>query len=297
MKMLEVKEGYIPFGEYETYYRTVGLENSIKAPLIVLHGGPGSTHNYFEVLDDVVRRSGHPIIMYDQLGCGKSSMPDKPELWNMETWLEELRSVIAYFDLEEYHLLGQSWGGMLLLQYVCDDKPKALKSMVLSSTLPSSALWGQEQHRLIRFMSEEDQHAIKLAEQTGDYTTPEYQQANDRFMLRHAGDVPTSDSPEPLRRDKKVGRQAYETAWGPNEFTPLGTLKDFDCQEQLKEIPYPTLVISGINDLCTPIIAKKMVDEIPNATWELFEKSRHMPFVDEHDTYCRVLHNWLVTSK
>ena len=288
---MKIVEGYMPFLEYQTYYRIVG-EKTDKAPLLLLHGGPGSTHNYFELFDELAL-SGRQIIMYDQLGCGLSSMPDNTDLWKVETWLEELKALITHLKLEDIHILGQSWGGMLLIQYMCEELPKGVKSIILSSTLSSARLWKEEQHRLIQLMDEKDQLAIEMAEKTGDFTREEYLLANDHFMLRHAGDVPTEASPEPLRREKNRGEMAYLYAWGPNEFFPTGTLKDFDYTDSLHKIKVPTLITSGADDLSTPVISKKMHDEIQNSTWELFSKSRHMPFVDEQEKYLALLKTWL----
>src|SRR5699024_8561004 len=103
----------------QTYYRIVGEQAGNKKPLIVMHGGPGSTHNYFEVLDEMAV-DGRQIIMYDQLGCGKSAVPSQPDLWTAETWVNELIALRKHLNLDEVHLLGQSWGGMLEIIYVCD---------------------------------------------------------------------------------------------------------------------------------------------------------------------------------
>lgn len=154
---MEIHEGYIPFMEYKTYYRTVGKCEGNKKPLILLHGGPGSTHNTLEVLD-CLANDGRMLIYYDQLGCGLSSIEGShKELWNKETWVKELDNLREYLHLDEVHLLGHSWGGMLEITCISDTDHKGVKSVVLSSTLPSSSLWAKEQHRLIKFMPLEDQ--------------------------------------------------------------------------------------------------------------------------------------------
>lgn len=86
---MKITEGYMPFHDYQTYFRIVGEAKKNTAPLILLHGGPGSSHNYFEMLDDLAQE-GFQLVMYDQLGCGQSSAPDQPELWQAQTWLDEL---------------------------------------------------------------------------------------------------------------------------------------------------------------------------------------------------------------
>lgn len=290
---MTIKEGYMPYLDYKTYYRIVGEENKDKVPFVVLHGGPGSTHNYFEVMDEMAKKENRQIVMYDQLGCGLSSMPDEPSLWKSSTWINELVALREHLGLDEIHLLGQSWGGMMAIEYLCDYAPKGVKSVILSSTLPSSKLWGEEQHRLIKYLSKEDQEAIRIAEETNDFSSEAYLTANDHFMVRHAADNPSPELPEPLRRKKNSGAQAYLYAWGPNEYTPSGTLKDFYYVDKLHTIKTPTLITSGADDLCTPYIAKMMHDKIPNSTWELYQYSRHMPFVDQHEEYMPMLAEWL----
>lgn len=289
---MKINEGYMPFMGYKTYYRTVG-ERTDKAPLILLHGGPGSTHNYFEVLDRVAEEDGRMLVMYDQIGCGNSYVDGRPELWKAETWVNELIALREHLGLDTCHLLGQSWGGMLLLTYICGYEHSGVKSGILSSTLPASWLWGIEQARMIKELPEEYQEAIKTATETGDYSSDIYQRAEEEYMLRHAAGKPDPNGPECLLREKRAGRESYVVGWGPNEYTPMGTLKDYDVIDKLKDIKEPCLVINGGNDLCTPYIAKVMYDNIPNSRWELFRECRHMCFVEDNDHYVEVLKEWL----
>ncbi|MFC6289780.1 proline iminopeptidase [Levilactobacillus angrenensis] len=293
---MQVHEGFMPFRQYQTYYRVVGDLTAGPTPLLLLHGGPGSTHNYFEGFDQLVAQTGRPVVMYDQLGCGRSSMPDDPSLWRAETWVAELTALRQYLSLKRVHLLGQSWGGMLAIIYLCDQQPAGIQSLILASTLSSAALWRQEQHRLIKFMAPADQAAIAQAEASGDFTTPAYLAANDRYMLAHAAGPVTADSPEFLRRTKQAGTTAYNVAWGPNEYFPTGTLSDYDYTAKLTGVTTPTLVTSGTNDLCTPLVAKTMVDALPHATWTLFAHSRHMAFIDETAAYLARLTSWLAAQ-
>ena len=109
--MAKITEGYMPFHGYQTYYRIVGEQkDNGKAPLICLHGGPGSTHNYYEVLDNVADDDDRMIVMYDQLGCGKSYLDGHPEMWTQDLWLDELDALREHLGLKECHIIGQSWG-------------------------------------------------------------------------------------------------------------------------------------------------------------------------------------------
>lgn len=290
---MKITEGYMPYLGYKTYYRIVGEPNPDKAPIIFLHGGPGSSHNYFEVLDRIAELDNRQLIMYDQIGCGESFVENRPDLWNSKTWVEELIALREHLGLKEVHILGQSWGGMQLLDYICNYKPEGVKSIILSSTLPASWMWGLERKRNIALLPVEMQEAIAKATESGDYSSPEYQAAEAEYMRRHCAGATDENSPECLTRPVKKGVEAYVVGWGPNEFTPLGTLKDYDVTEQLKDIKEPALVVSGTDDLCTPYIAKYMYDRIPTSEWELFRACRHMCFVEDNEKYVNMLIDWM----
>lgn len=289
---MKIVEGYMPFESFKTYYRVVGEPVEGKKPLVLLHGGPGSTHNYFEVLDKLAE-DGRQIVMYDQIGCGNSFVEGHPELFNAETWIAELVALRQHLGLEEIHLLGQSWGGMQAIWYALEYQAKGIKSYILSSTLASAKLWEEEQKRRISYMDEVDKTALLNAVDTGDYSSKAYEVALDKFMVSYCAGAVTKDTPECVSRPKKFGTEAYIVGWGQNEFSPTGTLAGYEFGDRLHEIKEPCLIISGGIDLCSPFIAKQMHDGISNSKWELFQYSRHMPFVEENDKYVRTLTHWL----
>ena len=183
---MQVTEKWLPFGELKTYVRIVGDEEG-KAPLVLLHGGPGSSHNYFELLDELATKSHRQLITYDQIGCGNSSIPDdQPELYTAQTWIKELINIREKLGLKNIHLLGQSWGGMLAIMYLCDYQPKGIESLILSSTLASAQTWGREVHRLTKTLSQSQQLAIQEAETHNDYSKSGYQEANQALMTKFA---------------------------------------------------------------------------------------------------------------
>ncbi|QMU07576.1 proline iminopeptidase [Levilactobacillus suantsaii] len=288
---MEVQEGYMPFHGFKTYYRIVGQGTPGQAPLLLIHGGPGSSHNYFELLDDYAA-TGRQLIMYDQVGCGKSSLPEDEGVYVKETWAEELVALRRYLHLDQIHMLGQSWGGMLEMLYLTNYSQAGVKSVMIDGSPASIKLWTQEQHRLLTYLSYEDQEAIAVAERTGDFSGPKYQAANARYMERYCWDAPDENSPEPMRRATN-GQRASRIAEGPNEFTENGTISDFDVTDQLHQIHVPVLVTSGTDDLCTPLIAKSVYDHIPGAKWHLFANSRHLALLDQHEAFIDVLDHWL----
>lgn len=279
----------MPFLCTNTWYRIV--RGGDRTPVIMIHGGPGSTHNYFELLDPLADQ-GRDIIMYDQIGCGNSYIDGKPELWKAETWMDELDALICHLRLQDVYLLGQSWGGMLVIQHMIERRPQHVKGIILSSTLSSASLWSHEQHRRISFMSQQDQEAIRKAEETGNWNTEEAILANTHFMERHCAKITDSD-PECLTRPKRSGTESYLYGWGPNEYTPQGALKDFEFTDRLHEIAVPALIISGTNDLCSPLVAKTMHDHLVASTWELFDGCRHMCFAEDTEHYLNVVNTFL----
>lgn len=283
----------MPFMGYQTYYRIAGerLDNG-KAPLICIHGGPGSTHNYFEVLDNVADEDGRQIISYDQIGCGNSYLDGHPEFWNKEVWLDELEALREHLNIDKCHIIGQSWGGMMQIAYAADRNPSGVCSFIISSGHPSSSLWEREGLRRIKMMPQDMQDAINNALSTGVFSGEAYDAAVEEYMARYC-DYWREDLPECCTRPKKSGSESYVYGWGPNEFAPTGTLKDFEYIDRLSEIKVPSLIMSGISDLCSPLVAKTMNDGIPGSRWILWERARHTCFVDRHDDYCVELIKWM----
>ena len=220
---MKITTGTMPFKGYQTYYRIVG-EPTDNAPLLLIHGGPGSTHNYFEVLDDLAVTTRRQIISYDQIGCGESYVDGHPELWTLTTWLDELEALRSHLHLNRVNLLGQSWGGMLIIAYMIDRHPEGIESIILSSTLPSSELWSHEQQRLISFMPTDEQEAIARAVATGNFDDPAYLKANDHYTVLHADEI-TDASPECLRRPKRFGtRCGGPTRWSARAPSAISTI-------------------------------------------------------------------------
>ena len=282
----------MPFAGHQTWYRIAGGQSSL-APLVLLHGGPGSCHDYFEVLDPLAERLGRQLVTYDQLGCGNSYLDGCPELWKTDLWVRELAALREHLGLARCHLLGQSWGGMLAIQYLIERQPTGVESVILSSTLSSCALWGQEQHARLGVLSAGERAAIARAEASGTYDDPEFRAAEAHFMRIFCSGPYGDDAPECLTRSVRRGRECYLATQGDNELSPTGSFKDWDYTARLGEIGVPTLVVSGESDLCSPRVARTLADGLPNARWELMRGCRHMCFVDDTPGYMALLEEWL----
>jgi L-proline amide hydrolase len=279
----------------ETWYRIVGDLSSPKTPVVVLHGGPGAAHNYTIGIAEIIAASGRPAILYDQLGCGLSThLPDAPvEFWTPELFMEELDLLTKHLGIQEnYSLIGQSWGGMLGMQYATTDRP-GLKALIVADSPASMAIWSSEAAKLRALLPVEVEAALKAAEAAGDYTSPDFVAAMDVYYQRHVCRIPfpqnVLDSFAQIEADPTV----YHTMNGPSEFLCIGTLKTWDIHDQLHKIPVPTLLVSGAYDEATPGMVQEIHRRIPDVTWELFPESAHMPHVEEPERFARVVNGFL----
>jgi proline iminopeptidase len=274
------EEGYIAYRGSRTWYRIFGERSLPGLPLVALHGGPGSTHAYFAPLERL--SSERPVVVYDQIGCGKSDRPSDIE-WSVALFRDELSALREQLDLERIHLLGTSWGGMLALEHVLSGAT-GIKSLILSSTLASLALWNEEQLRLRDALPADVVEVLVSYEARGDYDAPEYEQAMQAYYDRHM-----YRGPKPRREldEMTAGRsiEAYRAMQGPNEWTTTGALKGWDVTARLPEIDVPTLVIRGRHDMCTDRIAADLVAGIRGVREVVLEESSHTPVLEETDRY------------
>jgi proline-specific peptidase len=285
---MRIAEGRIPFRGFRTWYRDVGPQGGI--PLVCLHGGPGSTHYYFEPLEELAD-NGRRVVVYDQLGCGNSDRPDDPDLWTVELFIDELRTLRDALGLERIHLLGSSWGSMLALEYALT-QPPGLVSLVLNSPPTASQAWMAEAARLRDELPKDVRRTLAEHETAGTIDHPDYEAAEQVFWRRHILRV----DPPPdfvLRGRAERGRQVYQSLWGVSEWNANGKLRDWDVRDRLHEIDVPTLVTSGRYDECTPALAEEAQRGIPGAERVLFEESSHSAYVEEPERFRAVVRDFL----
>jgi len=278
-----------------TWYRVVGDLKSAKTPVMVLHGGPGAGHNYCEPIADVLAQTGRAAVLYDQIGCGNSThLPDKPkEFWTPELFMEELVLLTEHLGISnKYNIVGQSWGGMLGMQFAISN-PKGLNAMVIADSPASMEVWVSEANKLRKELPPEVEATLLKHEAAETTDDPEYVAAVDVFYSRHLCRIPQPPyvvaSFEQLAADPTV----YHTMNGPSEFHVIGSLKQWDIRPQLKEITTPTLLVSGQYDEATPAMVKEIHGLIPGSKWELFAESSHMPHVEEPAKFKRVVSEFL----
>ncbi len=284
-------EDFISFRGHQVWYRIVGEgEESGKLPLLVLHGGPGAPHDYLEPLEEMAA-TGRRVIFYDQLGCGNSDRPSDPAMWSVDLFLEELGIIRQELGLDNIHILGQSWGGMLGMEYALTD-PEGVASLTVANSPASMIHWVSEANRLRADLPIEVQQILLKHEEAGTTDDPEYEEAMQAFYLRHVCRL--DPWPDYVNRAfEKLGDEVYNTMNGPSEFHVIGKLKNWDITDRLGQIHIPTLIISGRYDEATPEIAEEVHLGIPNSEWVLFEHSSHMPHAEEPERYRQVLGDFL----
>jgi proline-specific peptidase len=277
---MRAREGHVNFRGHRTWYRFVGDLNSPVTPLLALHGGPGSTHNYFAPLEGLA--SERPIVLYDQIGCGKSDRPTDIE-WGVDVFRDEVAAVRDRLGLERIHLLGTSWGGMLAQEHVLSGATGIL-SLILSSTLSNLALWNEEQLKLKAQLPPDVVEVLDRHEAARTFDDPEYEEAMSVYFDRHfyRGPQPRAELEEMA---KGRAPDVYRAMQGPNEWTTTGALKGWDTRDRLQEIDVPTLVIRGAYDMCTEPIAAELVAGINGAREVVLENSSHTPVLEETDRY------------
>ena len=290
-----VREGVISFCEYETWYRVTGDLASPLTPLVVAHGGPGCSHDYLLSLAELAQ-SGRAIVHYDQLGGGRSThLPDAdPGFWTVELFLEELDNLLSALGIgARYHLLGQSWGGMLAAEHAIR-QPAGLRGLVLSNSPASMDLWASEALVLRAQLPTEIAEALDAHEADGSTDNPEYLAATQAYYDLHVCRV-LPNPPEVVRTFEIMSHDStvYNTMNGPNEFFCIGTLRGWSVVERVKDILAPTLLLSGRHDEATPATIQPFFDDIPDVRWEIFEESSHMPFVEEPERYRSVVDAFL----
>jgi proline-specific peptidase len=285
----EISEGTIPFKGRHTWYRRVGSSGPGKVPLLVLHGGPGFLHNYLKSLDDLAL-NGREVIYYDQIGCGNSPGPGDPGFYSIELFEEELSNLIDHLDLKAVHILGQSWGGMLLMDYMINKKPRGVKSIVVSSSPASVPLFESEINRLVQWLPPDAAAAIEKGMREGNYDDPAFLAASELYYSRHV--VNLNPLPGDVAYSMENHSGVYVIMQGYTEFMFIGKLKGWDVSSRLHEITVPTLLMSGASDEVTPLVVKQVYDRIPNAEWHLLPGT-HMIHVEQRETYNRLVEQFL----
>ena len=292
---MQTAEGTAPFRGFDTWYRVTGALRGQRAPVVVVHGGPGCTHDYVDSFKDLAA-DGRAVVHYDQMGNGRSThLPDRgADFWTVRLFLDELDNLLAHLGISDsYHLLGQSWGGMLGAEHAVL-RPAGLRALVIADSPASMALWVSEANRLRLALPPEVQEALLRHEAAGTTAHPEYAAATQAFYRRHVcrldpWPAEVTRTFEAMASDPTV----YGTMNGPNEFHVVGTLRHWSGGDRLSRIVAPTLLVSGRHDEATPATVQPFADLIPDVRWTVFPDSSHMPHVEERQACMELVGEFL----
>ncbi len=285
---MEPVEGYVKILGFRLFYRTYGTPT--KGTVLCLHGGPGMSHEYLLSLEDLAQ-FGYRVVLMDQLGCGKSERPRGTDFYTIAHNVEEVEALRKALRLGRVHLMGSSYGGALAIATALKYQ-RNLRSLVITGGLASIPLTVREMRRLVNRLPPKTRAAIAKYEATEDYQNPEYLAAVDVFYRRYLCRLPVW--PRELTYTLEHASQpVYFTMNGPNEFTIIGTIKDWDVTDQLPRIKLPTLVTVGRYDEVTPRVAESIHRGIRGSKLVRFEKSAHLAMWEERAHYIEVVRDFL----
>ena len=276
-----------PKGTFKVWTKRVG--NSPTMKVLLLHGGPGATHEYMEAFDSYFPAASIEYYYYDQLGSAFSDQPDEPTLWDLPRFIEEVEQVRMALNLEpkNFYLLGQSWGGLLGIEYALKYQQN-LKGLVISNMMASVPAYNEYAKTVL--MPAMDQTAlaeIKKIEAAGQYASPRYMQLlMPHFYTQHILRMPPDQWPDPVNRAfKRLNEKVYVPMQGPSEMGASGKLEHWDRVADLGKITVPTLVIGAKYDTMDPAHMEKMATLVKKGRYLYCPNGSHMAMYDDQKTY------------
>jgi proline-specific peptidase len=283
------EEGRLEVPGGRVWYRRLGGGDA--TPLLMLHGGPGAGSDYLAPLGEALA-ADRPVVLWDQLGCGRSEQPDDTSLWTLDRFVAEVDAVRDALGLERIHLLGQSWGGWLAIEYMTRGT-SGVERLVLASTSASTREFTDAARLLIDALPEPHRTALVEGGARGAYDTPEYEAAMLEFYRRHL--CRADPWPDALQASiaNLDGNAVYAFMNGPTEFDVIGTLRTWDRTADLGRIDVPTLITVGRHDEIPPSCAETLRAGIPDARLVVLEHSAHISHLEEPETYLRAVRGFL----
>jgi len=274
-------------GTFRVWTKRVG--NRPGQRVLLLHGGPGATHEYFEAFDSYFPAARIEYYYYDQLGSYYSDQPDEPELWEIPRFVEEVEQVrqALKLDRDDFYLLGHSWGGILALEYALKYQ-RHLKGLVISNMMASIPAYNEYAETvLMPAMDPEALAEIQGYEAAEDYQNPRYLELlMEHHYVDHVLRLPAEDWPDPVNRAfGHINPSIYVPMQGPSELGASGKLERWDRTADLARIEVPTLVIGAQHDTMDPDHMREMAEALPNGRYLHCPEGSHMAMYDDPEVY------------
>jgi proline iminopeptidase len=284
IKMITVET---PKGSFRVWTKTIG--NNPKARVLLLHGGPGATHDYFECFENFLPAEGIEFIYYDQIGSGDSENPGDTSLWNLPRFVEEVEQVRAALGLanDNFYLLGHSWGGILAMEYALKYQHH-LKGLIIANMMASCPAYGKYADSVLaKQMDPSVLDTIRMLESNGDYSNPKYMELlMPNFYAQHILRMPPEEWPFPVvKAFNRLNQQVYVIMQGPSEFGISGKLELWDRSAELKNISVPTLVIGARHDTMDPNYMEWMSKQVQNGSYLYCPNGSHLCMFDDQKTF------------
>lgn len=285
-----------PKGSFNVWTKTIG--NNPTKKLLLLNGGPGMTHEYFECFESFLPAQGVEIIYYDQLGCGFSDNPQDTTMWDLARYVDEVEQIRKALNLDKdnFYLLGHSWGGILCMEYALKYQEN-LKGLIISNMMSDAPEYGKyADNVLAKLMDPKVLDTIRMIEEKKDFANPKYMELlMPNYYVKHILRLPVDSWPEPVNRSfGRLNSSLYVTMQGPSEFGIAGKLKTWSVKNRLKDISVPTLVIGAQHDTMDPDHMKWMASEVQNGTYLHCQQGSHMCMYDDQETYFKGLTDFLL---
>ncbi len=288
---LEESENYIETENGKIWYRIIG--NGSETPILTLHGGPGGKSRYFYPISSISKE--RPIILFDQLGSGRSDFHKDTSLLKIENFIAQVELVKESIGLSDFYLLGQSWGSALALEYYLR-QPEGIKGLIFSGPFFSTSLWEKDADSLISTLSDSIQIIIKESEESGSFQTNSYKYADSvywaTFGRRHSWPKHELDTVEALSNSF-----IYNYMWGPSEFTALGTLKNYDNHKNLAKIKVPTLFIAGEYDEARESTVRYFQSLVSGSEVAIIDDAGHSSMTDNPEQYLSALRTFIQNAE
>jgi proline iminopeptidase len=276
-----------PKGDFRVWTKRIGNNPTVK--VLLLHGGPGATHEYLEACDSYFPAAGIEYYYYDQLGSTYSDQPDDPELWEIPRFVDEVEQVRQALGLDptNFYLYGQSWGGALAIEYALKYQ-QHLKALVISNMVSSIPAYNAYANDVL--MPAMDQAAlaeIKQLEATGSFDDPRYMELlMEHHYVQHVLRMPSEAWPDPVKRmAAHLNNSVYVPMQGPSELGASGKLVDWNRTADLPKISVPTLVIGARYDTMDPAYMEMMAGKFPRGTYLYCPDGSHLAMYDDQVTY------------
>ena len=294
IKLIPIKT---PKGTVSVWTKRIG--NNPMCKVLILHGGPGGTHDGYECFESFLPKENIELIYYDQLACGNSDNPKDTSLYNLNRFVEEVEQVRIALDLNKnnFYLLGHSWGGLLAMQYALKYQQN-IKALIISNMMASCPKYGKYADEVLaKQMPPKVLDSIRLLEKKKDFDNPKYVELLlPNFYAKHI--LRLENWPEPINRMfAKLNKELYVTMQGPSEFGISGKLANWDVSNELKFITIPTLVIGATFDTMDPNYMEWMSKQLPNGQFLLCKNGSHCSFYDDQQTYFKGLIKFIQSVK